>query len=135
MGRRKAGDPDDNLTEVVMLRLTLTTYQKLDEIRRNSDCRTVPEVVRRILSKEQIIYYHKDAAMDGPMEILSGIRDELRAIGVNINQVTRYFNRSVTDGQRAHHLQITLEHYKQVDAKVGLLLTLISQLAKTWLQK
>ena len=135
MGRRKASHPDDNLTEVVMLRLTENTYQKLDGIRKNSDCQTVPEVVRRIIEKEQIIYYHKDAAMDGPMEILTGIRQELKAIGVNINQVTRYFNRSKTEGQHAHHLQITLQYYKQVDAKVSLLLTLISQLAKTWLQK
>jgi hypothetical protein len=135
MGRKKAAQPKENLTEVVMLRLTRGTYEKLDKIRRNSDCRTVPDVVRRILEQEQIIYYHKDAALDGPMEILAGIKQELKAIGVNINQVTRYFNRSATEGQRAHHLSITLQHYKQIDAKVSLLLTLISQLARTWLQK
>lgn len=135
MGRKKATQPDENLTEVVMLRLTRSTYEKLDKIRRNSDCRTVPDVIRRILEQEQIIYYHKDASMEGPMEILAGIKQELKAIGVNINQVTRYFNRSMTEGQRAHHLNITLQHYKQIDAKVSLLLTLISQLARTWLQK
>jgi hypothetical protein len=135
MGRRKATHPDDNLTEVVMLRLTDNTFQKLETIRQNSDCQTVPEVVRRIIDEEQIIYYHKDASMDAPMEILTGIQQELKAIGININQVTRYFNRSTTEGQRAHHLQITLQYYKQVDAKVSLLLSLISQLAKSWLQK
>ncbi len=135
MGRRKAAHPDDNLTEVVMLRLTEATYQKLDGIRQHSDCQTVPDVVRRIIEKEQIIYYHKDASIDGPMEILTGIQQELKAIGNNINQTTRYFNRSTSEGQRAHHMQITLQHYKQVDAKVSLLLSLISQLAKSWLQK
>lgn len=135
MGRRKANQPDDNLTQVIMLRVTENAWQKLENIRLNSDCQTVPEVIRRILEKDKIIYYHKDASMDAPMEVLIGIQKELKAIGNNINQITRQLNGSMSDGQRWYHVKRAAVYYKQVDTKVSLLLSLISQLAKKWLQK
>jgi len=135
MGRRKATQPDDNLTEVIMLRVTESTYQKLEKIRLNSDCQTVPEIIRRIIEKEKIIYYHKDASMDAPMEILTGIQKELKTIGININQITRHFNSMAGDRQRWFQIKRAAQYYSQVDTKVSLLLTLISQLAKKWLQK
>jgi len=135
MGRRKSTHPDDNLTEVVMLRVTENTYQKLEKIRLNSNCQTVPEIVRRIIEKEKIIYYHKDASMDAPMEVLICIQKELKAIGNNINQITRHFNSMAGERQRWYQIKRAAQYYSLVDTKVSLLLTLISQLAKKWLQK
>jgi len=135
MGRKKTAHPHDNLTEVIMLRVSKATYQKLENIRQNSDCQTVPEIVRRIIEKEKIVWYHKDAAMDAPMEILTAIQKELKAIGININQVTRRLNSMTTDPQRWYQVKQATEYYGQIDARVGLLLSLISQLAKKWLQK
>jgi hypothetical protein len=135
MGRRKANQPDDNLTQVIMLRVTENAWRKLENIRLNSDCQTVPEVIRRIIEKDKVIYYHKDASMDAPMEVLIGIQKELRAIGNNINQITRQLNGSMSEGQRWYHVKRAAVYYKQVDTKVSLLLSLISQLAKKWLQK
>jgi hypothetical protein len=135
MGRRKAANSAENLTEIIMLRVTEETFKKLDKIRANSDCATVPEVVRRVLEKEKIIYFHKDAAMDAPMEVLIAIQKELKAIGVNINQVTRNFNGLADNRQRWFQLKRLTEYYSQVEAKVDLLLTVTAQLAKKWLQK
>ncbi len=118
-----------------MLRVSESTYQKLEKIRVNSDCQTVPEIIRRIIEKEKIIYYHKDASMDAPMEILISIQKELKAIGININQVTRNFNSMAGERQRWYQIKRAAQYYSQVDTKVSLLLTLISQLAKKWLQK
>jgi ABC-type transport system substrate-binding protein len=135
MGRKQAQNAADNLTEIIMLRLTKATWDKLENIRSNSDCQTIPEVVRRIIDKEKIIFFHKDASMDAPMEILIGIQKELRAIGININQVTRNFNSMAGERQRWFQIKRAAQYYSQVDTKVSLLLTLISQLAKKWLQK
>ncbi len=118
-----------------MLRVTESTYEKLEKIRLNSNCQTVPEIIRRIIEKEKIIYFHKDASMDAPMEVLVGIQKELKAIGNNINQITRHFNSMATERQRWYQIKRAAQYYNQVDAKVSLLLTLISQLAKKWLQK
>ncbi len=118
-----------------MLRVSKATFDRLENIRSNSDCRTIPEVVRRIIDKDKIIFFHKDATMDAPMEILIGLQKELRAIGININQITRNFNSMAGERQRWYQIKRAAQYYNQVDTKVSLLLSLISQLAKKWLQK
>jgi len=135
MGRKKAANPDDMLTEIIMLRVTKGTLDKLENIRSKSDCQTIPEVIRRIIGREKIIFFHKDASMDAPMEILIRIQKELRAIGVNINQITRNFNIMAGERQRWYQIKRAAQYYSQVDTKVSLLLTMITQLAKKWLQK
>ncbi|MFB9843912.1 plasmid mobilization relaxosome protein MobC [Mucilaginibacter ginsenosidivorans] len=135
MGRKKAAKPNEMLTEIIMLRVTKATYDKLENIRSKSDCRTIPEVARRIINLEKIIFFNKDASMDAPMEILISIQKELKAIGVNINQVTRNFNSMTGERQRWYQIKRAAQYYSQVDTKVSLLLTMISQLAKKWLQK
>ena len=69
------------------------------------------------------------------MEELATIRKELKAIGVNINQQTKYFHTSDNDAQRAFYVLKTTELYKGIDTKVERLLTLISEMAEKWLQK
>ena len=135
MGRKKAANAEEMLTEIIMLRVTKDTYDKLENIRSKSDCRTIPEVARRIIDREKIIFFHKDASMDAPMEVLIGIQRELKAIGVNRNQVTRNFNSRAAERQRWYQIKRAAQYYSQVDTKVSLLLTMISQLAKKWLQK
>ena len=73
--------------------------------------------------------------MDGPMDELTGIRKELKSIGTNINQQTKYFHTCDDDIQRAFYTSKTSELYKGIDAKVDRLLILISQLTEKWLQK
>jgi len=73
--------------------------------------------------------------MDATMEELALIRKELRAIGVNINQITRSFNQDKAETQRAFYVLKAADQYKKVDEKVEQLLTIISRLAERWLQK
>jgi hypothetical protein len=135
MGRKKTANPGEMLTEIIMLRVTKGTFDKLENIRSNSDCQTIPEVIRRIIGREKIIFFHKDASMDAPMEMLIAIQKELKTIGVNINQVTRNFNSMAGERQRWYQVKRAAQYYSQVDTRVSLLLTMISQLAKKWLQK
>lgn len=135
MGRKKLNEPAEVLTHHLSFRVTEDDWNKLDKIRKNSDCRTLGEVIRRILSSQQITYFHKDATMDGPMENLSSIREELRRIGININQVTRYFNACKSDGQKDGYAGKVADLFSSVEPKVNLLLSLISQLSKKWLQR
>lgn len=135
MGRKKAAQPEEILTHPVIFRVTEEAWKKLDKIRANSDCRTVGEVVRRILSKQEIIYFHKDVSMDGPMENLVTIKEEIRRIGTNINQVTRYLNTTKKDDDRNSQAAKVADLFSQIEPKISVLLSLISQLAKKWLQR
>jgi hypothetical protein len=135
MGRKKTEQPEQLLSRSVILRITEADYQKYDQLCQDSDCGSVAEVLRRILSHTRVICFQKDKSMDGPMEILTGIQKELQYIGHNINQLTKGYHRSKDPGQQAQHMQQAAEQYQKVQAKVHVLLTLIAQLSKTWLQK
>nr|WP_121271683.1 plasmid mobilization relaxosome protein MobC [Pedobacter schmidteae] len=135
MPRRKSAKPEEVLSHVIRTRVTQTVYKRLEQIAQNSDCYSVGRLARKILSREKITLFHKDKTMDATMEELALIRKELRAIGVNINQITRSFNQDKAETQRAFYVLKVAEQYKKVDEKVERLLTIISKLAEKWLQK
>jgi hypothetical protein len=135
MSRKKSSNPDEILTHFVRTRVTEAVYKRLDHIRLNSDCYSIGGVARKILSKEKITLFYKDMTLNDTMEELALIRKELRAIGININQITRSFNQDKAETQRAFYVLKVADQYKKVDAKVDELLALISKLAEKWLQK
>lgn len=135
MARRKSPFPEQLLIKHIQTKVTEEVYQKLDQLRGKSDCQTIGELARRILSKDKITLFHKDASLNGPMEELTTIRKELNAIGVNINQITHSFHTATNDSQKNYQALRAVEEYKKVGLRVDKLYELISQLAKKWLQK
>lgn len=120
MPRKKISNPKELLTQPIIIRVKEETYRKLEKLVKESDCGSVGEVARKILTGKMINCFYRDVSLHGPVEELARIRKELKAIGININQQTRYFSASI---------------YKTVDNKVDRLLAITSQLADKWLQK
>jgi hypothetical protein len=83
-----------------------------------------------ILQKEEIIWYHKDASSDTVTVELTAIRKELKAIGTNVNQVTRYFNGTTIPNQKIFDALKILDEYKKVTSQVDKLLTLLDNILK-----
>src|SRR5690606_8243278 len=108
---------------------------KLEGLRRNSNSQSIGEFARMILQREEIIWYHKDASMDATAVELAGIRQELKAIGTNINQLTRYFHSKTIPAQKIFDALKILDEYKKVGSRVDQLLTIISDLSHKWSQK
>ncbi|NOS93039.1 MAG: plasmid mobilization relaxosome protein MobC [Cyclobacteriaceae bacterium] len=135
MARRKSPYPEQLLTRHIQTKVTEEVYQRLDELRGKSDCQTIGELARRILSKDKITLFHKDASLDGPMEELTSIRKELKAIGTNINQITHSFHLATTDTKKNFQALRIVEEYKKVGLRVDKLFELITQLSRKWLQK
>lgn len=135
MPRKKSSNPEEVLTHFVRTRVTEKVYKRLEKIRLNSDCHSIGGVARKLLSQEKITLFYKDMTLNAAMEELALIRKELKAIGVNINQITRSFNQDKTETNRTFYALKAADQYKKVDAKVDDLLTLISKLADKWLQK
>jgi len=125
----------EKLTYSVRTRVNERTFKRLEKLRLNGSCQTIGEVARKVLSREKIVCFHKDITMNAPMEELTRIRKELKAIGININQQTKYFHTSDNDAQRAFYVIKTAELYKGIEAKVDRLLFLVSQMSEKWLQK
>ena len=125
----------DQLRYLLRIRVNQTVYQRLTALQKQSDCRSICEIARKILSKERINLFHKDAAMNGPMEELALIRKELKAIGININQQTHYFHTSQNPAERTFYVNKTAELYKSIDRRTYKVLVIVNQLAELWLQK
>ncbi len=135
MPRKKLKNEDEILSHNLIVRVDAAQFNKLEKLRIESNCQTVAEIVRRILSGKKINCFYTDVSMNAPMEELVSIRKELKAIGININQITRTFNQEKTsENNRAYYVMKVADLYKKVDEKVDTLLLLITKLTEKWLQ-
>lgn len=134
MTRRKV-DPSVKITHKVTIHLSQAYYEKLQRWLSHSNCRSVSELSRSILYKEQINWYHKDASLESTALELAGIRKELNAIGKNINQIVHHFHSMDNTNQKMFHALKVVEQYKKVGNKVDELLKMVSEISKTWLRK
>ncbi len=134
MGRKKAKNQDELLVHLLRVRISHATLKRLEKLLAESSCRSIGEVGRKLLSRERINCFYRDASLAGPMEELALIRKELKSIGININQQTRYFNAVKSSAEKEFHVKRTIELYQKVDAKMERLFQLISKLAGKWLQ-
>ena len=134
MSRKKIAKSEDLLSHNIIIRVPESLFQKLDDLKKKSRSASIAEVCRRILSNRQIKTYEQDTAMNPMMEELALIRKELKAIGININQVTRKFNGSSEEKQRGYYVLQTADLYKNVGQRVDRLLEIIAKLAEKWLQ-
>ena len=118
------------MSQPIVIRVTGNVFSKLEKIMQDSGCQSIGEVARMILSDQPIKCFYIDVSLNGPMEQLALIRKELKAIGININQQTRYFHQSRNDAQKSFYALKTAELYRQT----GELLDIVQQLATKWLQ-
>ncbi len=125
----------DQLSHLIRVRVNDTVFQRLTRLQKQTDCRSICEMARNILSNERITLFHKDASLNGPMEELALIRKELKAIGININQQTYHFHISQNETERAFYVNRTATLYKDIDQRVNRLLIIVGKLAEAWLQR
>lgn len=135
MPRKKKENQEELLSRVLILRLAEGDYKKLEKLTNETTSQTVSEVARKILFKEKINYLYRDVTMNGPMEELASIRKELRAIGVNINQITKAFHTTSDPNRRYVHSIQAFNKNLLIEEKVDRLLEIVSQLTLKWLQK
>lgn len=133
MGRRRSSK--EGLTRIFSVRVSDRYYKRLEEIRKNSNCQYIGEVARRILYREEIVWYHKDASMDSTVAELTLIRKELNAIGININQITRHFHSSDIPNQKIFHALKIVDEYKKVGQKLEKVMGVTSEITKKWLRR
>ncbi|MEJ7778913.1 MAG: plasmid mobilization relaxosome protein MobC [Daejeonella sp.] len=135
MPRKKAADQDKLLNRSIFIRMNEKDHQSLEKIVRESNCRSVSEAARKILFKNRISYFHKDISMNGPMEELASIRKELKAIGININQITKAFHTTSDPERKYVYSMKAFNKNQEIEEKADRLLEIVSQLTLKWLQK
>ncbi len=119
----------------VETRITEQKFAELSELLQKSSCRNMSELLRSILENRKIVIKTYDHSLDKIMEQLSGVRKELNAIGVNINQAVRKLNCENSAESRLFQTLEIARLYQQTDLKVSELFTIISNLSELWLPK
>ena len=135
MPRKKTADPEKILSKVLRIRLTDAAFKRLEKTSKSSDCRTVGEAARKILSKQKITLFYKDITLNTTMEELALVRKELRSIGININQVTKAFHSDKRESRQETHIIQLINLGQKLELKTDALLIIINQLAEKWLPK
>lgn len=134
MGRKKVS-PDIALTRKVETRITEGKYQELLSLLKISNHPEMSGLIRDILLNRVIRTSSHDGTFDQTMEMLSAIRNELRAIGVNINQITRFFNSYPDARRKEFYAKTAFRTYLEIDSRVNQLLQIVSKVAQKWLSK
>lgn len=134
MTRRKL-EETQRLTRKITIRVPDPFFKKMESWLANTNCQTIAELARCMVCKEQVIWYHKDASLESVAQELSAIRKELNAIGKNINQITHAFHDKEFPDQKLDQAIRVAEEYRKVGSKVDQLLSMTSEIVKTWLQK
>jgi hypothetical protein len=130
--KKQTDDKKNELSCKIGLRVSEEFYDKLVGWTKSSNCRTVTELARKILYEERIVWYTKDSRMDATAAELAAIRRELRAIGININQVTKHFHSTDIPSQKIYDALKILDEFKIVSTKVDALLEAISNFSDQW---
>src|SRR5690625_4498916 len=128
MGRKRK--ENDRLDYRVFTRISKEKYEELTAMLQHSRCKNISELLRHVLENKKIVLEHYDSSLDKVMEQVSGIRKELQAIGININQVTRYFHGAKSAEATLYNAMEIAKLYQQTDLKITELFSIVTQLSE-----
>lgn len=133
----KKGDvkKEDKLEFPVMTRINQGKYKELKRLADNTKDETISSLVRDIIHNRPIQVYTHDETMDLLMEELANLRGEIKAIGININQITRLFNTYPEPQRKEFYAKTAFSEYLAIQQKIDRLLEIISKLAIQWLSE
>ena len=134
MSRKKVNDKDA-LKYRVETRVNATTFKKLEAIVQKTQDKEMSGLLRDILTNRPIQVITYDKGLDIIMEELSLLRVQIRAIGININQITRYFNTYPEPQRKQYYGKVAFQEYQALQPKIERLMEIITQLSKKWLSE
>ncbi|WP_127127872.1 plasmid mobilization relaxosome protein MobC [Pseudoflavitalea rhizosphaerae] len=133
MGRKKLDE--NKALKQVQARISPKRFEQLKQVVANSRNIDMSTVIRNILENKPIKVFVHDESMDLMMEQLAAIRGEIKAIGININQMAKLFNTYTEPQIKAFYAKIGYKEYLRLESKVDEVLSLISKLGKKWLRE
>lgn len=133
--RKGQSKGEEGLTKPVMTRINQAKYQEFEELATLSKGETVSSLIRKILHDKPIKVFRHDESLDLIMEELAANRAEIRAIGVNINQMAKLFNTYPELKPKMFYAKNGYEKYLRLDTNIDRLLSIVEQLAQKWLSE
>ena len=134
MGRRKLKEAE-LLKHEVKTRVNGNTFARLKDLLKNQPNKDVSTLVRDILNNRRIKLVTYDQSLDIVMEELSALRSEIRAIGINVNQIARLFNTYPEAKKKEFYAKIAFNEYLSLNGKIDQVLELVTKLSRRWLSE
>lgn len=134
MARKKTKE-SEALCYRLETRVNKKKYQELQAILSRNPNKDMSSLLRDILHYRRLKIYTYDRSLDMVMEELAALRAEIRAIGVNINQITRLFNTYPEPRTKEFYAKIAFKEYVLIETKIDQLLAIITKLSKRWLSE
>jgi len=122
-------------TKWITIRMSEEEHQTAEALCRQTTCQTLSEYARKtVLGKPIIMKYH-DASMDVFIEQMIELKDELRAIGNNFNQVVRRLHtlKNLPDIQQ--WILVNEQEKTRIFRLIETISTKISEAKKAWSRK
>lgn len=79
----------DNRTKIVTLRLTPAEYEQLNKKLKTTTSRKLSDYIRKVLFTGKVVVLTRNQSLDDFMTEMIQLRNELSAIGNNVNQAVR----------------------------------------------
>lgn len=127
-------DKSQNRSRIVGIRLTVSEFSRLDRLWRESTCRKLSEYARTVLLGRPIVRYCRNKSMDESMIMLIQLRNELNAIGVNLNQVVKKLHAFPPHSDMKSWLLNQQLQNKVLSNKLTEIKGLIQKIGEAWLQ-
>lgn len=134
MGRKRAAD-DRRLRFRVVTYVNGRKYQELQSLLQQNAKMDMSTLVRYILENRQVRIYVHDETLDHWMEELSRLRTEIKAIGVNINQITRNFNTYPDMLRKVANASSAFEQYRKLQPQIEGIWEVLKKLNEKWLSE
>jgi hypothetical protein len=132
MGRKTAAKAK-GLTHKLCTRVNDEKFQELNDLLLKNPTLDMSRLLRHILHNRPVRVFTRDLTLDNLMEDLARLRTEIRAIGVNINQITKAFHTYPELNRKEFFASRAFGRYDDLQPRIELLLQIISKLATKWL--
>lgn len=116
------------------LRLRAEEHEKLVRKWKASTYRKLSEYARRKLFEKPVAITQRNTSLDDGLQALTLLREDLKAIGNNLNQLTRQINANPPDANSRHWQSAFLSVRSELSGKLEEIHSLLIQLSLTWLQ-
>ena len=115
--------------------VTEKKHRQLQMLLRQNEKIDMSTLIRNILDNRQVKIFVHDETLDLWLEELARLRQEIRAIGVNINQITRYFNTYPEPTRKASYAAMAFDKYQKVQPHIEAIWEIVKKVSDKWLSE
>ena len=134
MGRKPTAR-DRRLSYRLTTHVNEKKYLELRQLLLQSPKMDMSMLIRHILENRKVRIYVHDETLDRWLEELSRVRAEIRAIGVNINQITKQFHTYPEPFRKATYASMAFQEYKNMQTRIESIYLIVGKLSQKWLSE